>query len=120
MEVRAHRSASRAIACSFASRCRDRGCTSRASSRIACPISIGCSHRSRNIRSCEITTIGKTVAGRDLEIVRIGDPAAPYRVFLRARAHPWEPGSNWVVQGLIQRLLKDDAEARRFLQLYSV
>src|SRR5688572_21685529 len=37
-----------------------------------------------------ISTIGKTVAGRDLEIVRIGDPAAPYRVFIRARAHPWE------------------------------
>ena len=67
-----------------------------------------------------IATIGKTVAGRDLEIVRIGSPTAPYRVFVRARAHPWESGSNWVAQGLIQRLLKDDAEARRFLQIYNV
>lgn len=63
----------------------------------------------------EITTIGKTVQGRDLEIVRIGNPAAPHRVFLRARAHPWEPGGNWVVQGLVTRLLRGDADARRYL-----
>jgi hypothetical protein len=67
-----------------------------------------------------ISTIGKTAEGRDLEIVRIGNPAAPYRVFVRARAHPWEAGSNWVAEGLIQRLLKDDAEAKRFLRLYNV
>lgn len=63
----------------------------------------------------EITTVGKTVQGRDLEIVRIGDPAAPYRVFIRARAHPWEPGGNWVVQGLVTRLLRDDPDAKRYL-----
>ena len=47
-------------------------------------------------------------------------PDAPYRVFLRARAHAWEPGGNWVVQGLVNRLLKDDAEAKRYLALYCV
>ncbi len=67
-----------------------------------------------------ITPIGKTVAGRNLEIVRIGDSSAPYRVFIRARAHPWESGSNWVAQGLVQRLLKDDDAARRFLRVYNV
>ena len=46
----------------------------------------------------EVTPIGKTVEGRGLEIVRVGRPDAPYRVFLRARAHAWEPGGNWVVQ----------------------
>ncbi len=68
----------------------------------------------------EIVTIGKTGGGRELEIVRIGNPQAPYRVFLRARAHPWEPGGNWVVQGLILRLLEDDADARKFLGRYCV
>src|SRR5207248_1248805 len=68
----------------------------------------------------EITPIGKTVEGRRLEIVRVGHPDAPYRVFLRARAHPWEPGGNWVVQGLVDRLLKSDAEARRYLTRYCV
>jgi len=74
----------------------------------------------RASRVVQITPIGKTVAGRELEIVRIGNPEAPYRVFVRARAHPWESGSNWVAQGLIQRLLKDDDESRRFLRVYSV
>jgi hypothetical protein len=67
-----------------------------------------------------ITTIGKTAGGRDLEIVHIGDPRAPYRVFVRSRAHPWEAGSNWVAEGLIRRLLKDDPEAAAFLRVYSV
>lgn len=74
----------------------------------------------RASRVVQITPIGKTVAGRELEIVRIGNPDAPYRVFVRARAHPWESGSNWVAQGLIQRLLKDDDESRRFLSVYTV
>ena len=68
----------------------------------------------------EIANIGKTVEGRDLEIIRIGNPDAPGRVFLRARAHPWEAGGNWVVEGLIERLLRDDADARRYLDRYCV
>src|SRR5436853_5049543 len=40
----------------------------------------------------EINTIGKTVEGRPLEIIRVGNPNAPYRIFIRARAHSWEPG----------------------------
>ena len=67
-----------------------------------------------------IEPIGRTVADRQLEIIRIGDPAAPYRVFVRARAHPWEAGSNWVAQGLIERLLASDDEAKRFLRVYNV
>jgi hypothetical protein len=68
----------------------------------------------------DISSIGRTVAGRDLEMLRIGNPAAPYRVFVRARAHPWESGSNWVAHGLIQRLLRDDDDAKRFLKMYSL
>ncbi|MDI6451245.1 M14 family zinc carboxypeptidase [Anaerobaca lacustris] len=68
----------------------------------------------------EITTIGKTVEGRQLEIIRIGRVEAPHRVLLRARAHPWEPGGSWVVQGLVERLLRDDADARRCLRRYCV
>lgn len=68
----------------------------------------------------EITPIGKTAEGRPLEIVRIGRPEAQRRVFLRARAHPWEPGGNWVVEGLVDRLLRDDEDSRRFLERYCV
>ena len=70
--------------------------------------------------SVRISSIGKTVAGRDLEMVRIGDPDAPYRVFARARAHPWEAGSSWVAQGLIQQLLRQDENARRLLKVFNV
>lgn len=68
----------------------------------------------------EITPIGKTAEGRPLEIVRVGRLEAPYRVYLRARAHAWEPGGNWVVEGLVNRLLENDAEAKRDLAMYCV
>lgn len=71
-------------------------------------------------RLVRITPIGHTVQGRPLEIIRLGHSRAPYRVFVRARAHPWESGGNWVAEGLIQRLLKGDADARRFLDCYCV
>jgi hypothetical protein len=67
-----------------------------------------------------VTTIGRTVGGRDVEVVRIGQERAPYRVFLRARAHPWESGSSWVAHGLIERLLRNDAQTREFLERYAV
>ena len=68
----------------------------------------------------QISTVGKTVQGRPLEIVRVGHPTAPYRVFLRARAHPWEPAGNWIVEGLVNRLLRGDAEAKQYLERYCV
>ena len=74
----------------------------------------------RNHPGVQVTAIGKTVEGRDLDMIRIGDPRAPYRVFLRARAHPWESGGNWIIEGLVHRLLKNDADARKFLQHYAV
>ncbi len=74
----------------------------------------------RSDRRVEITLIGKTVESRELEIIRVGNPEAAHSVFLRARAHPWEPGGNWVVQGLIQRLLRGDEKAKRYLDTYCV
>jgi hypothetical protein len=68
----------------------------------------------------EIRGIGKTVEGRELEIIRVGNPAAPHRVFLRARAHPWEPAGNWIVEGLVRRLLRNDAEANKYFERYCV
>ena len=68
----------------------------------------------------EITPIGHTVEQRELEIIRAGKPDASHRVLLRARAHPWEPGGNWVVEGLIRRLLRGDDDARRYLDRYCV
>jgi hypothetical protein len=68
----------------------------------------------------DVAAIGTTAEGRPLEIIRIGDVDAPFRLFVRARAHPWEAGSSWVAHGLIQRLVGGDDEAKRFLKRYSV
>jgi len=63
-----------------------------------------------------IETIGKTSEGRSLEIVRVGNPNAPHRVFLRARAHGFETAGNWIVQGLVRSLLQD--KSAPYLQKY--
>ncbi len=65
-----------------------------------------------------IDVIGKTVEGRELEIVRVGNANAPFHVFVRARAHAWESGGNWVAQGLVNRLLKDDRDTQAFRERY--
>ena len=67
-----------------------------------------------------IEPIGQTVEGRELEIIRIGREDAPNRVLLRARAHPWETGGNWVIEGLVRKLLRDDDQARQCRERYCV
>jgi hypothetical protein len=62
----------------------------------------------------QITSIGRTVEGRPIEIVQVGSSDAKHRVFLRARAHPWEAGGNWVLEGLAERLLQSDDQAARW------
>ncbi len=74
----------------------------------------------RNNPRVAISPIGQTVQGRPLEIIRVGNPDAAHRVLLRARSHPWEMGGSWVVEGVIRRLLRDDADARRYLDRYCV
>jgi hypothetical protein len=67
-----------------------------------------------------VTTIGKTSAGRSLEIIKIGNEKAPKRVFLRARAHAFEAGGNWTMEGLVHRLLQNDEKAKMWLKRYCV
>jgi hypothetical protein len=76
--------------------------------------------RIKNHKLVSITPIGKTVEGRSLEIIKIGNEKAPKRIFLRGRAHAFEAGGNWTLEGLIDRLLKDDAEMRLYLKRYCV
>lgn len=58
-----------------------------------------------------IINIGRTVEQRPLEIIRIGDLKAPHHIMLRARAHPWEAGGNWVTEGLINEYIsRNDKE----------
>jgi hypothetical protein len=68
----------------------------------------------------EITSIGHTVGGRPLEIVRVGRVDAPHNLLIRARSHPWEPGGNWVVEGLIRSLLEESEDNEGYLDRYCV
>lgn len=68
----------------------------------------------------KIVEIGRTAEGRPLELIRVGDESAPNSILIRARAHPWEPGGNWVVQGLIRRLVRDDEKSKAYLERYCV
>jgi hypothetical protein len=66
----------------------------------------------------QVSPVGHTVEGRPLEIVRVGNPNAPNSIFLRARAHSWEPGGNWIIEGLVNSLLEKDAA--KYLERYCV
>lgn len=74
----------------------------------------------RKHRSVRIEPIGRTAEGRPLEMVSVGPESAAHSFVLRARSHPWESGGNWVVQGLLRRLVGGDEGARRLLTRASV
>ncbi len=56
-----------------------------------------------------IYRLGATVEGRPLEMVEIGAEQARGQVLLRARAHPWETGGSWVLEGLMRFLVSTAA-----------
>jgi hypothetical protein len=56
-----------------------------------------------------IYQLGATVEGRPLEMVEIGAPEAPGRVLFRGRAHPWETGGSWLLEGLMRFLVSPAA-----------
>lgn len=60
-------------------------------------------------------TIGKTVGGRDIDMLTVTDPAVAEadkrRIWIHARTHPAETGSSFVLEGLLDHLLGDDADA---------
>jgi hypothetical protein len=58
----------------------------------------------------KIHNIGMTVEKRPLEIIQVGNSKAPNSIIIRARAHPWEAGGNWVVEGLINKFLRQDSK----------
>lgn len=68
----------------------------------------------------KIVPIGNTVEGRKLQIIQVGKDTAPNQIFIRARAHAWEPGGNWVVEGIIKKLLDNSKESKKYLENYAV
>lgn len=63
-----------------------------------------------NNKLVKIYNIGLTVQKRPLEIIQLGNPGARNSIIIRARAHPWEPGGNWVVEGLINKFITENSK----------
>jgi hypothetical protein len=74
----------------------------------------------RNDRNVRIIPIGQSVEGRTLEMIQIGKEKTSHKVFIRGRVHPWEPGSNWVIEGLINALLENGDKSMNYLKNYTV
>lgn len=66
----------------------------------------------------KITDYGRTVENRPLEIIRAGNPEAPHSILIRVRAHPWESASNWVLEGIVNRMIGSDDEAKKWREKY--
>jgi murein tripeptide amidase MpaA len=57
-----------------------------------------------------VLDLGSSVQGRDMNVLVVGNPAAPKKVWIIARQHPGETMAEWFVEGLIDALL-DSANA---------
>ncbi|MBN1554245.1 MAG: hypothetical protein JXA11_05835 [Phycisphaerae bacterium] len=56
-----------------------------------------------------VEEIGKSVEGRPLHMIRLSAGQAGLRAFFRGRAHPWEAGGNWFLEGLIREACEHPA-----------
>jgi len=55
----------------------------------------------------QVETIGQTVEGRELELVTLSTGPGRPLVLFRARAHPWEAGGNWFIEGVAAEALRN-------------
>ena len=64
-----------------------------------------------------VSDLGRTVDGRDLNLVTVGTPGADKRsLWVIARQHPGETMAEWFVEGMLERLLDaNDSVARQLL-----
>nr|NQU92934.1 carboxypeptidase family protein [Bacteroidota bacterium] len=74
---------------------------------------------------CTIETLGKTIEGREIDFVKIGEDADDQKkIWIIARQHPGESMVSWFMEGFINRLVDiDDPVSRSLLNkavVYSV
>lgn len=66
--------------------------------------------------SVELEHLGKTLDGRDMDLLVIGEPSeGKKKVWLIARQHPGETMAEWFVEGFLERLLDADDPVSRVL-----
>ncbi|GAA0857527.1 M14 family metallopeptidase [Aliiglaciecola litoralis] len=66
---------------------------------------------------CELHHLGETLDGRDMSMLVVGQPEeGKKKIWITARQHPGETMAEWLVEGLLNRLLdEDDGVARNLL-----
>ncbi|WP_462158170.1 M14 family metallopeptidase [Pseudoalteromonas sp. GB56] len=58
---------------------------------------------------CHAQNLGLTLDGRDMTVLRIGEPSDDKKVvWITARQHPGETMAEWYVEGLLHKLLDDE------------
>jgi murein tripeptide amidase MpaA len=67
---------------------------------------------------CKQVFLGNTLDGRDMSMLVLGEPAEHKKsIWITARQHPGESMAEWLVEGLLERLLdEDDGLARLLLE----
>ncbi|RUO81283.1 hypothetical protein CWI84_00535 [Idiomarina tyrosinivorans] len=67
---------------------------------------------------CYHELLGTTLDGRELNLLVVGEPSEQKNtIWITARQHPGESMAEWLIEGLLQRLLDDeDGIARKLLQ----
>lgn len=67
--------------------------------------------------NCRSVHLGETLDGRDMTMLVVGEPTeGKPKIWVTARQHPGETMAEWLVEGLLERLLnEDDGIARSLL-----
>ncbi|MCU1715721.1 M14-type cytosolic carboxypeptidase [Pseudomonas sp. 5P_3.1_Bac2] len=72
----------------------------------------------RTLAGAELFAVGKSIEGRDIELLRISRNAqAQRKIWITAQQHPGEHMAEWFMQGLLERLqLEGDDELHALLE----
>ena len=60
---------------------------------------------------CELISLGETLDGREMSLLRVGN--GPKKVWVTARQHPGESMAEWFVEGFLEKLLDDNQSLSR-------
>lgn len=74
-------------------------------------------HQAQSDYNCQLVELGETLDGRDMSLLIVGEPdEGKKNIWITARQHPGESMAEWLVEGLLDRLLdEDDGVARALL-----
>ncbi len=62
-----------------------------------------------------LESIGTTIDGRSMDLLRIGNPQAPLKIWAIARQHPGETMAEWWMEGYLSQLIDENNTATRDL-----